>query len=234
VKAVGSEIVCDGELPVLLWRFAEPRLVTSSAPVGGGLGPRQWILNAQVAPGYTRTDLAAHIGVIATSIGLPAHEGVGMLTAAPVLDAVATDDEGVAVLATVGLGAPEWAAAPDPARVVDVGTVNIVAQLPVALSAAALLNAIGTINVVAQVPVALSPAALVNAIGTVTEAKAQALWDLGLAATGTATDAVAVVCPLDGGAEPFGGPRSVWGARLARAVHASVRAGGERWLRTWA
>jgi hypothetical protein len=27
--------------------------------------------------------------------------------------------------------------------------------------------------------------------------------------------------------DPFGGPRSTWGGRLARAVHAAVRAGAE-------
>ncbi len=56
----------------------------------------------------------------------------------------------------------------------------------------------GTINIVAFAPVRLSDAALVNAVATITEAKAQALWELGLAATGTATDAVTVLCPADG------------------------------------
>jgi len=44
-------------------------------------------------------------------------------------------------------------------------------------------------------------------------------------ATGTATDALCVLCPDEGRAHSFGGPRSVWGARLARAVHAAVMAG---------
>ena len=38
----------------------------------------------------------------------------------------------------------------------------------------------------------------------------------------TEPDAVCVVCPADGPAEPYGGPRSVWGARVARAVHAAM------------
>ncbi len=74
----------------------------------------------------------------------------------------------------------------------------------------------------------LSDAALVNAVATITEAKAQALWELGLAATGTATDAVTVLCPVDGPAEPYGGPLSAWGAPLARAAHRAVREGGSR------
>jgi len=66
---------------------------------------------------------------------------------------------------------------------------------------------------------------MINAVATVTEAKAQALWDCGIAATGTASDAVCIVCPDDGPAHPFGGPRSQWGSRLARAVYRAVVAG---------
>ena len=83
----------------------------------------------------------------------------------------------------------------------------------------------GTINVVAVLPARLSDAALVNAIATATEAKAQALFELGVAGTGTATDAVCIATPADGRAETFGGPRSRWGSRLARAVRDAVRLG---------
>jgi adenosylcobinamide amidohydrolase len=95
---------------------------------------------------------------------------------------------------------------------------------------------VGTINTLVRVPVRLSDAALVNAVATVAEAKAQALWEIGVEATGTASDATAVLCAPDGTAEPFGGPRSTWGARIARAVHAAVREGGRDWLaggRSW-
>jgi len=71
----------------------------------------------------------------------------------------------------------------------------------------------------------LSDAALVNAVATATEAKTQALHDLGFNATGTATDAVCIVCPDEGTTHHFGGPRSVWGSRLARAVHHAVLSG---------
>ncbi|MEU8664758.1 adenosylcobinamide amidohydrolase, partial [Actinoplanes philippinensis] len=65
-----------------------------------------------------------------------------------------------------------------------------------------------------------------NTIATATEAKAQALADLGLDATGTATDAVCVLCPAGGPPAAYGGPRSRWGAPLARAVHRAVLDGG--------
>ena len=193
------------QLSVLVWRFDHPLRVAASAPHGGGLATRRWILNAQVPPSYARRDADHHLRKLAVSLGLPGH-GVGMLTAADVRSFVTTGDDGVEVVATVGLGEPEWAAvAPRTERV------------PVRLA--------GTINVVAVLPDRLSDAALVNAIATATEAKAQALFELGIAGTGTATDAVCIATPADGRAEAFGGPRSRWGSRLARAVRDAVRLG---------
>jgi len=180
--------------------------VAASAPHGGGLATRRWIVNAQVPSSYGRRDPDHHLRKLAVSLGLPGH-GVGMLTAADVRSFVTTVDEGVEVVATVGLGEPEWAAAAPRAE----------PRVPVRLA--------GTINVVALLPARLSDAALVNAIATATEAKAQALFELGIPGTGTATDAVCVATPIDGRAEPFGGPRSRWGSRLARAVRDAVRLG---------
>jgi adenosylcobinamide amidohydrolase len=139
-----------------------------------------------------------------------------MLPAADVTDVEHASDGGVDVWSTVGIAVPTWAAAPDGDR------------------SAAPTTAPGTINVVASMPVRLTDAALVNAVATVAEAKAQALFDLGVAGTGTATDAVCIVVPSRAGAEPFGGPRSTWGARLARAVHATVLAAGPRSIARYA
>jgi adenosylcobinamide amidohydrolase len=60
---------------------------------------------------------------------------------------------------------------------------------------------------------------------TATEAKSQALFERGVPGTGTASDAVCVLCPPTGTAAPFAGPRSAWGARIGRAVHAAVLEG---------
>jgi adenosylcobinamide amidohydrolase len=189
--------------PVLVWRAARPMRMVATAPHGGGIGPRRWVVNAQVPSSYGRRDPDHHLGKLGVSLGLPGR-GVGMLTAADVRRVSGAVDDGVEVAATVGLSHPVWAAAPDEAR-------------PHSL--------IGTINVVAVLPERLSDAALVNAVATVAEAKAQALWDAGVAATGTPTDAVCVACPEDGRLHAFGGPRSIWGARLARAVHAALSVG---------
>jgi adenosylcobinamide hydrolase len=194
------------DLPVLLWRFGRPMRVVASAPHGGGLGARRWALNAQVPVSYGRRDPDHHLGKLAVSLGLPGR-GVGMCTAADVRRYHLGHDAGVEASATVGLAHPTRAAGPD-------------AHAPVSL--------VGTINVVALLPERLSDAALVNAVATATEAKSQALWDLGLAATGTATDAVCLVCPDEGRPHDYGGPRSRWGARLARAVHTAVVAAGAK------
>jgi len=178
--------------------------VASTASAGGGLGERHWVINAQVARDYARHDLAAHGAELAARAKL-SGPGVVMLTAADVRRVQPADDGGVHVDATVGLTWPTWAAAADDEPQV--------AAAP------------GTINVVVLLPVRLEPAALLNALCTATEAKTQALLGAGVPGTGTASDAVTVVCPMTGPAESFAGPRSVWGARLARAVHSAVRAG---------
>ena len=189
--------------PVLVWRAPRPLRMIASAPHGGGLGLRRWVVNAQVPASYGRRDPDHHLSKLGVSLGLPGH-GVGMLTAADVRAVSTATDSAVEAWATVGLGHPTWAAADDASR-------------PVSL--------VGTINVVVLLPERLSDAALVNAVATATEAKAQALWSRGIEGTGTATDAVCIACPEDGPASAFGGPRSVWGARLARAVHGAVLAG---------
>jgi adenosylcobinamide amidohydrolase len=189
-------------LPVLVWRFDRPVRVVASAPHGGGLGVRRWVVNAQVPSSYGRRDPDHHLGKLGISLGLPAR-GVGMLTAADVRNVSVAHDAGVEVAVTAGLGHPTWAAGPECRR-------------PVSL--------VGTINAVVWVPERLSDGALVNAVTTATEAKSQALWDGKVDGSGTATDAVCVACPEDARRHAFGGPRSIWGGRLARAVHAAVAA----------
>jgi adenosylcobinamide amidohydrolase len=198
----------DGEVrPALLWSFPEVVRVISSAVWGGGIGERRWVVNAEVSLSYGRTDVETHAQELAGQLDCPG-DGVVLLTAAPVRDWTAADENGVEVVATVGLSKPTWAADltdPEPWRP-------------------------GTVNLVAWVPVRLSDAALVNAVATVTEAKSQVLLAAGVAGTGTASDAVCLCCPADGPEEPFGGPRSRWGTPLARATHQAVAAGTAHWL----
>jgi adenosylcobinamide amidohydrolase len=196
----------DGrDLPLLLWRFPAPMRAIASAPHGGGLSVRRWVVNAQVPQSYGRRDPDHHLAKLAVSLGL-AGKGVGMLTAVDVRAHHTAVDEGVETWATVGLGnVIRAAAAHDPAPAL-----------------------VGTINVVVVLPERLSDAGLVNAVATATEAKAQAIHDLGLDGTGTATDAICILCPDEGRRHEFGGPRTTWGSRLARSVHTAVISGGRR------
>ena len=202
-----SELHAFGGVPALAalaWPLTVPLLSASTAPVGGGIGPRHWVVNAQVPSDYGRRDVAAHIAEVADALGL-AGPGVGMLTAAEVDAAAVAEDDGVRVEATVGLSRPVWAAAPAEGCEVAVAP--------------------GTVNVVVFLPVRHTDAALANMLCTVTEAKVQAFLDGGVPGTGTASDAVTVLCPPSGPAEPFGGPRSELGARVARATYAALRSG---------
>ncbi|MDM4721297.1 adenosylcobinamide amidohydrolase [Micromonospora sp. WMMA1363] len=194
----------DGrDIPLLVWRADRLLPSVSSGPLGGGLGGRKWVLNATVPMSYDREDPADHLADLADQLGLDGP-GVGLLTGVDVAEVVDRADTGVRVWATVGLGAPVWAAA----------------------APAVLTQRAGTVNIVAYVPARLGDAALVNAVATATEAKVQALAELGIPGTGTPTDAVTVLCPADGPEAAYGGPRSTWGAPLARAVRAAVVAGG--------
>jgi adenosylcobinamide hydrolase len=194
----------DGRhLPLLVWRFDEEQRVASTASVAGGLGLRRWVINAQVGMDYRRRDQDRHGTELAAGVGL-AGAGVVMFTATNVERCHHAEDGGVLVDATVGLTHPTWAADADDAMATTTP---------------------GTINIVITVPLRFTDAALLNALCTATEAKTQALLAAGIPGTGTASDAVTIVCPPSGPAEQFGGPRSAWGARLARAVHDAVLAG---------
>ncbi|MBO2451085.1 adenosylcobinamide amidohydrolase [Actinomadura barringtoniae] len=203
-----------------VWRPGPGHRAISSATLGGGIGSAGWVLNAQVPGTYARMDPAEHLRELAAAYGLQGP-GVGMLTAASVDRTVERSDSGVAVSATVGLRVPTWAAAPPDAVDPELAPIQDI-QTP------------GTVNIVVSVPVPLTDAALVNAVITATEAKTQALMEAGYPCTGTASDAICIVTPETPGApetlspkaaDPFAGPRSTWGSRLARAVHAAVRDG---------
>ncbi|WP_201300486.1 adenosylcobinamide amidohydrolase [Streptomyces sp. HF10] len=199
----------DEQLSALLWRAGSGWRMISSAVLGGGIGERSWVLNAQVSHGYSRTDPDSHLASLAQDAGARGP-GVGLMTAADVLRYGRGYDDGVEAVVTAGLGVHGWAAAPAP------GTLSPPAP--------------GTINIVVAVPTALTDAALVNAVTTATEAKVQALLDSGYDCSGTPTDAVCVAARIPRpGEEPqsFAGPRSLWGARLARAVHSAVCAAVE-------
>ncbi|MGW0660443.1 adenosylcobinamide amidohydrolase [Streptodolium elevatio] len=215
------ELVRHDGWPALLWRAGPGWRMVSSAILGGGLGPRAWVLNMQVPPGYSRMDPVDHLTETAAAEGLSGADGagVGLMTAADVAAFTIGEDHGVRAWVTTGIGIPAWAAAPEPA--------SLPSQLAQGEDGdrSPAYPPPGTINTIVAIPAPLTDAALVNAVATATEAKVQALVETGYACTGTPSDAVCVAAltPRPGDSpELFGGPRSVWGSRLARAVHAAV------------
>jgi adenosylcobinamide amidohydrolase len=203
VAVIEPEPGRHGAEPALVWRFPTPRRVVASAATGGGLGLRHWIVNAQVARDYARTDIDAHLAEIAAA-NRCVGTGVGMLTAASVTRTRRHTDGEVTAFASVGLGHPTWAADRDGAMTV---------WMP------------GTINIVVFLSRPMTDDALVNTVITATEAKTQALVEQDVPGTGTASDALCVVAPVAGTRDRFGGPRSTVGSQLARAVHSAVRSG---------
>ncbi|WP_017558765.1 adenosylcobinamide amidohydrolase [Nocardiopsis baichengensis] len=207
----------DGrELRALVWDAGPGWRMLSSAVLGGGLGDRSFVVNAQVSGDYRRLDPAVHLRQIASRAGVRGR-GVGLMTAAEVSRARFAADGGAEALATVGIGRPTWAADSP-----DLDEIRLGAPLAG--------PGPGTINIVVAVPEPLSDSGLANLLATVVEAKVQAVMEAGFACTGTASDAVAVACRtgVAGNApDPFGGPRSRWGGRAARAVRDAVRAAAE-------
>ena len=205
--------------PVLVWRFAQPVRSISSAIVGGGIGLCNWVLNVTVDPLYSRLDPAVHIAEVAESLGL-VGPGIGLLTAVDVGTHRVHSVGGTTVVGTVGVSMPVWAFDPgEPLLPHRSDGTNVPGPTP---------PPPGTINLVCFVEQRLSDAALVNAVTTISEAKAQAMYARGAPGTGTASDAVCVLCPTGGIEEIFGGPRSYWGARLASASYEAVVSGIDR------
>lgn len=203
-----TRIEDGGDLHVLLWAPGPGMRMISSAVLGGGIGERCWVLNAQVSHGYRRTDPDRHLAELAAGAGARGP-GVGLMTAADVSAYAHAHDNGAEAIVTSGIDVRGWAAVPE----AEEAAAGSGAQAP------------GTINIVVALPVPLTDAALVNAVATATEAKTQALLEAGHDCSGTPTDAVCVAARTPSPGETphaFAGPRSPWGARLARAVHRAV------------
>lgn len=200
---VCREVMTAGEMPALLWEFDGRYESMSSAAVNGGVQSIDWLLNVRVPSDYSRCDLDAHAAEIVNDLGLSGF-GSTLFTAADVRKVQHASINGVVVDSTVGVTKPTWAS--------DVSS-GWGDWQP------------GTINIVAQMPVALTLSAAVNAIITITEAKTQSLFQHGVPGTGTASDSVVVCWPSSSHREQFCGPRSQWGSLLAQATFQSIDKG---------
>ena len=225
---------------LLVFDVPERWVALSSAAVGGGLVWPRFVVNVGVGAGFLRTDLDAYVAERLAPVGLAPGPVSALLTAADVSLWTLGEADGVRAWATVATTKPTWAAHPD-ARAVsschirregdgcDTREMHGGAAGPDDPVGHGAPPPPGTVNIVVAVPASLTTSALVQAVGTATEAKAQALLEAGVPGTGTASDALVVLCPDSAAAGeepvPFAGVRSPWGHRIARAVHAAVAEG---------
>lgn len=209
----GIEIEIDPEAVVV--RAPRPLRAVSSAAVGGGVGEARALVNLHVAKGFRCEDLETSLAAFVGRRRVPAP-WIGLANAA------FTDKAALASETADGVTA---------AAIVTVGLSNL-ASAGVTPPAVWQLSTINTVVVVDAVP---EPAALVNLIVTATEAKVLALAAAGVsgpdgAASGTSSDAVAIVTTDRGPRCRFGGPVTALGWTVARAVRAAVEAGTRRWI----
>lgn len=205
INGLAEMMQSENGRPALVWVMPPRVRAVATSSLGGGLGRCEWVINAEVDDQYHR-DPVQHLAGLAAEFGL-AGRGCGLVTAARVRRYATGRAGGAECVTTVGLTHPVRAADAD----------DDVTASP------------GTINTVCWVPTGLSDAALVNTVVTATEAKTQALLDAGLNATGTPSDAVVICCP-ENGTEWYGGPRSTWGHRVARATYEATLHGARQWL----
>lgn len=211
--------------------FDVPRgwVALSSASVGGGLAWPRLVVNLGVGDGFFRTDLDVYVAERLAALGRDEQPVTALLTAADVRCWTGGESDGVQAWATVAASKPTWAARPGGlAERETARAAGRAAGHATGHAAEKQVPEPGTVNIVASVPVPLTTSALVQAAGTVTEAKAQALLHAGVPGTGTASDALVVLCPdaVDGQEPvPFAGVRSPWGHRLAEAVRQAVSTG---------
>jgi adenosylcobinamide hydrolase len=256
LAALTWRVVPTAEGRVLAVVLAVEAPCLSSAVLGGGAGCLRTWVNLQVPAGYARADPAEHLAAAAASFPGPlvgmmtaapvdrvqdvscgaarvfATVGLGLPIAAATVGTGATAAGTGVAEPRVAPTAPPFATGAAEPRVAPTAP-------PFATGAAEPRVAptappIGTINILAVLAAAVTPAGLVGAVVTATEAKAQALAAAGVpaanapgAATGTASDAIAVAClaPPGNRWSPFCGPATPHGADLARAVFEAVLRG---------
>jgi adenosylcobinamide amidohydrolase len=216
-----DRILLDATAERLHIDLGRPCPVLGSCVLGGGIGLARHVLNLRVDANLSGEALRlpfpeASLRKYCAASGWP-RPAVGMMTAASMksLRTARLEENGLAVLAAVTAGLTNARRAGDPAECRD---------LPEAMPPP------GTINIIVALGASLPPAAMVEAVITITEAKAAVLQDLGitsrttgLPATGTGTDAVAVVA-LGGRETAYCGKHMLAGELTARAVMQTLTA----------
>ena len=196
--------------------FSSPQRALSSAILNGGLIKADHIVNRKV-PDDSSTHEAPDLSLrsYANQQGWQGNV-IGMMTAAPMsslcIEQTCIEGVDLTVLVTTGIA--------NARRAGDKADVQQLLALP---------GEVGTINLILICSARLTDAAMVEAVMVATEGKAAALQDAGVVspvsqrlATGTGTDAIAVVCG-DGPEEiAFCGKHVLLGELIGRLVISAV------------
>ena len=218
------KIEYSGKTPVAVIRLKEKMEILSSAVTNSGNVISDTLMIMEVPKLYDDPDPAADLERVRKDLGLP-ESTVGFMTAAEIEYVTAfkeTDFEGMhtTVVATAGLG--NKVIAGDEIFDMDARLVRS-AEREKLIRAGKKLGKIGTINILAISPVALTDAAKVNAFIVITEAKTAAMQSLGHVETGTTSDAMAIISPVKGNKEKYCGTGTSLGISMARSVKEAVR-----------
>ncbi|HZG88020.1 adenosylcobinamide amidohydrolase [Paenibacillus sp.] len=213
----------DDGSPCLVVQFGVPCAALSSGVVGGGfLADCSAVVNRQVLKSYMSDDPEAELQSLLARNGFDRYGTLGFMTAAYVSDVGFAEHE---IGSGTGRYAAVWA---------TVGLGNAARAGRLREPSGGLFP--GTINIVAVVDGDLAPGAFVGAAVVAAEAKASALAELGArdpddggAATGTTTDALAIVATGRGAPSRYAGTATHVGHAVGRAVYDAVLAAGRRY-----
>lgn len=191
----------------ILTRFSRTMRTCSSAPLNGGISRADNLLNLKVSGEYSEQSPAVSLQLEANRLALSGTT-IGMMTAASMnsFRQQSLQSGGVQITACVTNGLHNLRAIGD--------RHDVYATTPPT----------GTINLWAYCNLSLSDAALVEAIMMMTEAKTTIMQQLGFRspvssaiATGTGTDAVAIICDPRGTPTSYIGKHTLQGELLGKA-----------------
>ena len=194
--------------------LSEKMEVLSSAILNGGHAVTDTFMIMEVPKNYDDRNPIAHIKRVRDELKLPENT-VGFMTAAEVRNVTSkteTEYNGVltAAVATAGL-----------TNIITAG--DVIDNWDERMEKRESRTKPGTINIIAFAPFPLSDIAKVNSFIVITEAKTAALNSFGYKETGTTSDAMAIVSPINGKREDYTGTGTDVGISMARSVKEAVR-----------
>ncbi|RIX51699.1 hypothetical protein D3P08_14850 [Paenibacillus nanensis] len=187
----------------------------SSAVLSGGFSRSSVFVNWKVPLHYDCSDPVSDLLRQCRIWGYNPSETVGLITAAKLTHASVIEKDGdkFRLICCTTAGTRNAAKAGSPRTTFSAYTA-------------------GTINTMLVIEGAMTMSAMVNAVMTATEAKAAALWELGIRdsgsgelATGTTSDAIVIgvsQTPIQGAVHAYAGTATTIGCAIGEAVYESV------------